>query len=207
MTVLRFLMFNKFIKSYLTHYPFKYIFGQNKRFKSMSLELLYLLSIFIPFAFPIILFSTIGQVDIGQTYNQSLRLIDIISLTVFNLMVLCILNKDYYSGQSVVHRLVGLQIVDNKTLVPANSMKCMLRNITMPIWPLEGLFVLINPKRRLGDFIAGTKIIDTFESDPELILMEISKTKFNRLTILTLTGSVLVSIIYLIIFDDRLRFW
>jgi uncharacterized RDD family membrane protein YckC len=173
----------------------------------MSLELLYLLSIFIPFAFPIILFSTIGQVDIGQTYNQSLRLIDIISLTVFNLMVLCILNKDYYSGQSVVHRLVGLQIVDNKTLVPANSMKCMLRNITMPIWPLEGLFVLINPKRRLGDFIAGTKIIDTFESDPELILIEISKTKFNRLTILTLTGSVLVSIIYLIIFDDRLRFW
>ena len=173
----------------------------------MSLELLYVLSIFIPFAFPIILFSTIGQVDIGQNYNQSLRLIDVISLAAFNLMVLCILNKDYYSGQSVVHRLVGLQIVDNKTLEPANSIKCMLRNVTMPIWPVEGLFVLINPKRRLGDFIAGTKVIDTIESDPELILTEISNTKFNRLTILTLTGSVLVSIIYLILFDDRLRFW
>ncbi|MEQ1585204.1 MAG: hypothetical protein ABL895_04955 [Cyclobacteriaceae bacterium] len=68
----------------------------------------------------------------------------------------------------------------------------MLRNITAPLWMIEGIVTLFSPNRRLGDIIAGTRIVDVDKSDPKLILKDIYYTKYNGLTVLTLVLPVLI---------------
>lgn len=68
-------------------------------------------------------------------------------------------NKDIFLGRSPAKRIFKLQVIDNKTNLPANSLRCLLRNLTIIIWPIEVIAGLINNERRLGDFIAGTKLV------------------------------------------------
>lgn len=35
------------------------------------------------------------------------------------------------------------------------------RNLLLVVWPIEVIISLINPSRKIGDFIAGTKIVQT----------------------------------------------
>ena len=44
-----------------------------------------------------------------------------------------------------------------KTDTVASSLKCLIRNITIILWPIEVIVVLVSPSRRIGDFIAGTE--------------------------------------------------
>lgn len=68
--------------------------------------------------------------------------------------------KDAIDGRSVGKRLTKLQVVDNKTGAVASPLQCFVRNIFCIIWPLEGLIVLLeNPARRIGDRVAGTKVV------------------------------------------------
>lgn len=67
-------------------------------------------------------------------------------------------NKDIYLGRSPAKRILKFQVVDNKTNRPANPLRCLLRNITVVLWPIEVIAGLINNERRLGDFIAGTRL-------------------------------------------------
>ena len=68
-------------------------------------------------------------------------------------------NKDIYLGRSPAKRILGLQLVDIKTGKPASPLKCLIRNLTTVFWPIEFVVSLINHERRIGDFIAGTKLI------------------------------------------------
>ena len=68
------------------------------------------------------------------------------------------LNKDAVKGQSVAKRILNNQVIDVKTGEIASPIKCFIRNVTIPIWIIEIPFVLINPQRRLGDLIAGTRV-------------------------------------------------
>ncbi|HEY5751278.1 MAG TPA: RDD family protein [Chryseolinea sp.] len=72
-------------------------------------------------------------------------------------------NKDCLQGRSIAKRILKLQVVNFGTVKPANPIRCLIRNITLFIWPLEAIVAMINPGRRLGDFIAGTELI---QSDP-----------------------------------------
>ena len=63
--------------------------------------------------------------------------------------------------RSLSKRLMGLVIIDNKTDKGASSLKCFIRNLTIPFWPIEVILSLINPSRRLGDYIANTRIETT----------------------------------------------
>jgi uncharacterized RDD family membrane protein YckC len=67
-------------------------------------------------------------------------------------------NKDIYLGRSIAKRILKLQIVDVKTNKPANSLRCLVRNVTIAFWPIEVIFALINNERRIGDYMAGTKL-------------------------------------------------
>ena len=71
-------------------------------------------------------------------------------------------------------------------------MKCFIRNLTIPIWPIEIIFVLINPKRRLGDFIAATRI-DYVDNPESLILTVISKMRYGCELILVGTDALLLT--------------
>lgn len=55
----------------------------------------------------------------------------------------------------------------------------MLRNITLIIWPVEVVVSLINPGRRLGDFLAGTRVVVSPTEEPKTILMDIENANWN----------------------------
>lgn len=67
-------------------------------------------------------------------------------------------NKDFFNGQSPAKSLLKIQVVNHKTNEVANSLRCLIRNLTIPLWPVEVIFTLVNPERRLGDYLAGTRI-------------------------------------------------
>lgn len=67
--------------------------------------------------------------------------------------------KDCINGRSIAKRVLKLQIIDNKTGESASALKCFIRNIFIIIWPIEGIVALINPSRRIGDYVAGTKLV------------------------------------------------
>ena len=67
--------------------------------------------------------------------------------------------KDIFSGRSIAKRLLKLQIVSNSSNEIATPTQCVIRNFFCIIWPVEVIFILVNPARRLGDMVAGTKVI------------------------------------------------
>ena len=74
------------------------------------------------------------------------------------------INKDALKGQSPAKRSMKLQVIDIKTGKTASPLKCMLRNLLLPIWIVELPSILTNPQRRLGDLIAGT-IVEPYDSN------------------------------------------
>ena len=67
--------------------------------------------------------------------------------------------KDCFQGKSLAKRILKHQIVDSKTLTTASPIQCTIRNFTLLIWPIEVIVTFFNPEKRLGDRIAGTKVI------------------------------------------------
>ncbi|MBL7872181.1 MAG: hypothetical protein JNM78_11255 [Cyclobacteriaceae bacterium] len=187
MKVLKFLLFNPLSNAYLTNETILNL-SFNKRLKAMGLEFLYVLSFCIPLLLPFFILSQMlmDDVYIGQRVRTDFKLSDLFISIPFTLIYIVLFNKDFYNGQSIVHRLLGYQIVNSRTLRPADRLRCILRNITAPLWIVEGIIVLFNPQRRLGDFLAGTKIIEVNKADPEFILNEIREANYDFLAILTL---------------------
>jgi uncharacterized RDD family membrane protein YckC len=67
--------------------------------------------------------------------------------------------KDSINGRSPAKRILKLQVVDNTTGRAASPIKCFVRNIFIALWPIEVIVSLINPSRRIGDLVAGTKLV------------------------------------------------
>jgi uncharacterized RDD family membrane protein YckC len=83
-------------------------------------------------------------------------------------------SKDAIGGKSPAKRIIGLIIVNHKTNEVASPARTVVRNCTLFFWPIEALFVLFSPDRRLGDFIAGTRVIqDTKELKRKPKLLEL----------------------------------
>jgi len=194
-------MFNRFVKLYLNNNfsPLKW----NKRVNSLILEMWYTLSVFFPLL-ATLLFLKMNFWDHLPTY---FTWTDLITKVPFGLMMIALFNKDFFAGQSVVHRKLGYKVVDVKTKETASQMRCMIRNLTAPIWPIEVIFIFVSPKRRLGDVIAGTILVDVPTSDPESVLTDIKELKLDRQAILTLLVSVLVQSTFMFLFDPRVGLW
>lgn len=73
--------------------------------------------------------------------------------------------KDSIQGRSPAKRVLRLQVVKAETNQAASPLRCMIRNMTIVIWPVEVVVALFNPERRLGDYIAGTELV---RYEPEL---------------------------------------
>ena len=72
------------------------------------------------------------------------------------------LNKDIYFRRSIGKVFFNLRVVSAKTEIPASPIQCCIRNVFLLLWPIEVIFILISPNRRLGDFVAGTKVQEAF---------------------------------------------
>lgn len=132
----------------------------NFRLRSMVSDLWFCIALVMPFIllFMIILFimQTFLKLEIDYTI-----LYQYIWPIEWMLILFVILNKDIASGMSAGKRTFGFKIIDSQTKKEASKLQCMLRNVTMMLWPLEVIITLINPKRRIGDFIAKTEVVET----------------------------------------------
>lgn len=68
--------------------------------------------------------------------------------------------KDCIRGRSIAKRLFRLQVINNETGEPAGPLKCFIRNLFCVLWPLEALITFFQPARRLGDMVAGTRVVE-----------------------------------------------
>lgn len=86
---------------------------------------------------------------------------------IISLAVAIFFCKDVFSPQSIGKKIFGLKIINKKD---RQATKCKLtlifRNFFIILWPIDLLFCIINPKRRLGDILAGTSTsIENRDSD------------------------------------------
>jgi hypothetical protein len=140
--------------------------------------------------FPWLIVLMIPQMIATGAKRTDIFWLEVPSMIMFGGMMVVLINKDFFNGQSAVHRKLGYQVVDAKSNFPASKLKCMLRNVTAPIWPVEVIFVFASPQRRLGDIIAGTKLVRVAPSDPESLLNEIRNAPFDKDARVTLLISI-----------------
>lgn len=94
---------------------------------------------------------TFGDSGVSSKYFMGNYYLNILGFSLY-------FNKDLYLGRSLAKRILNLQIVEVKTNRPATPLRCLVRNITIILWPIEVIVLLINSERRIGDFTAGTKL-------------------------------------------------
>ena len=98
--------------------------------------------------------------------------------------------KDIVNGRSIAKRILKLQVVDNKTGHVATPLQCFVRDIFCMLWFIEGLVAMINTGRRLGDRVAGTKLV---YYDPSLEQSGINRGKL-ALPVIISYGLIVLSI-------------
>jgi len=126
-----------------------------KRIGAMLLDHVILTFVIMIIALPSIISSfnqKLGDESIASNNSIDLSLV----LMCFGLSLY--LNKDMIQGKSIAKRALKQEIIDIKTGEVASPLKCFVRNLTIAIWPIEVIIVLISPARRIGDFIAGTRV-------------------------------------------------
>ncbi|AXT50595.1 hypothetical protein D1818_07020 [Aquimarina sp. BL5] len=120
----------------------------------------------------------------GQNFNK------LTGIGLFSIPMFVYFNKDFLRAKSLAKRLMGYQIIDVKTNKPANELQCFIRNLTIIVWPIEVVVGLINPKRRVGDFIANTKVINSKKEKPKTVWSDLKnvKLKVNFIGIIIIGG-------------------
>jgi len=96
-------------------------------------------------------------------------------------------SKDCINGRSIAKRILKLQLVDNTTGKVASPLKCVLRNVFCILWPLEVIVAFNNPGQRIGDRVAGTKLV-VFDSTLEQPKINVGKVS---LTFILVYGCIL----------------
>ena len=77
------------------------------------------------------------------------------------------LNKDALDDRSPGKRIMKAKVIRWDTLEAAGPFRCLVRNLTLIFWPVEALLALINAdRRRLGDYIAGTRVVMRAPDEP-----------------------------------------
>lgn len=162
----------------------------------MITDLWYVMIVSAPFM--ILSFVLYGLVTWQLNVQSGVFFFIVVSL-VWMLLMFVTLNKDFVNCRSAGKRTYGFKIIDFKTKEPATPIQCMLRNITAYLWPIEALLILINPKRRLGDFIAGTEVIAEEPTEIELLWSELNTIEHmnSKLIIVTLMASLILTAISL----------
>lgn len=168
------------------------------RLASMWLDHFVMLTILTPiwfgflFALQLIFYSSYP--DIVPQNNH-------ISYAILLLPVIIYLLKDSYRGKSIVKRVIGLQVIDRASGNPASVMQCFIRNLTLPLFPLEVIISVFSPSIRLGDLIAGTRVITANKEPVKTILKDMKSTRvsYNSFLILSIGIAYCYLLAYLLV--------
>jgi uncharacterized RDD family membrane protein YckC len=69
--------------------------------------------------------------------------------------------KDIFNGRSIGKRAIGLQLLNAETGGPASPIRTAARGFGLILFPVEVFMLFLSPSRRLGDYIAGTRLVET----------------------------------------------
>lgn len=151
------------------------------RLSSMLLDHFIMTFIIVILAF---IFVGIGYLIIGNPLESKLsRWLLIIPISLIFLIFSIYYNKDAIKGKSPGKRVFKLVVVNNKTGQIANPIRCAIRNLTIILWPIEVIVCLFSPERRIGDYIAGTKVI----TDTNILETELKK---GQIVIALIIGAI-----------------
>jgi len=130
-------------------------------------------------------------------FEESLNKVFIIILIFLPYLVY--FNKDFFNAKSPAKRILGYQIIDRKNNELASELQCFVRNLTIIAWPIEVIIGLINPERRIGDFLANTKVVVSEKEKLKSIWVDLKKTtlKINYLGIIIIGGIYFYGLGYL----------
>jgi len=67
--------------------------------------------------------------------------------------------KDIINGRSIAKRILNLQVVDNKSGEVASPLQCFVRDLFCVLWMVEVIVAMTNTSRRIGDKVAGTRLV------------------------------------------------
>jgi len=196
MKILRFLILNFFTKGYIKQadrFPLS-IF--NSRIKSMISDLWFIMAIVFPLFLLVMIPYFVFLANYGDTPTLFIIYITVAMIPWLVLLFL-ILNKDCINSMSAGKRTFGFKIIDYRTKELASDFQCMIRNITMFAWPLEAIIILINPTRRIGDYLAKTEVVKTDTKPIESLMTELQeKQKLSgKLIIASIGVSVILTLI------------
>ena len=190
MKIPKFLIFNFFTRKCLSGFDPMRILG--RRLNAMSMDF----SLMVAIIFPILALFFIPYFIIIESLDKVNELFSIwIGIIPFSIFSFFTINKDYYKAKSIAKRHFGYQVYDLKSNKPATELQCVIRNSTIIIWPLEVIVSMFNSHRRLGDLLAGTKLIDSDKEDPELIMNEIAEKGAIKDGTKLIWASVLISLL------------
>jgi uncharacterized RDD family membrane protein YckC len=122
-------------------------------------------------------------------FEHSLENLEGISL--FSIAMFFYINKDFLKAKSPAKRILGYQIINIKTDEPANELQCFIRNLTLIAWPVELIIGFINPERRIGDFLANTKVITSKKENLKSIWYDFKKVELKRSFLLIIMIGIL----------------
>lgn len=119
-----------------------------RQFSSFIELLIFIYGLILPIMLAIDSISPVSFLDL------SFNIIAIITWSIFFL-------KDIFNGSSPIKKLFGLRVIDIKSNLAASPMKTVLRNSTLILlFPIEMFTTFFSPQKRIGDLIAGTKLIE-----------------------------------------------
>ena len=159
-------------------------------------EALYFMTVFFTLYFLFMIGSKLTEFLVRLITSSDYK----VSFWIFNGMFFILgaiaLNKDLVNGQGVVNRHFGYRVVEADTEMTSTPIKCMLRNLTVILFPFE-FFILQRSDKRLGDMIFGTKLLKVTPTSSETILTELRDYKWDMTALISVMIPLLPCIAFL----------
>ncbi|MDC8003925.1 RDD family protein [Aureisphaera galaxeae] len=159
------------------------IANKNHRFHRISSMLLDHIIMTYVIVLPIALVMILGATGVVQLSDR------VIEIPFFVVMFIYF-NKDFVNGKSPTKRLMGYRVIDRKTEKPATELQCFIRNLVAIAWPIEAIVGFMNPTRRIGDFIANTKVVRSEKQKLKTIWVELKNKEWKWSILLILVVGV-----------------
>jgi len=133
-------------------------FNTGTRIAAMLLDHIFMTAIVMLVAVPVVILSMASELS-DNPEATGLRFLDgpagYIILAAFSLYF-C---KDIFNGRSIAKRILKLQVVDHRTGLAASPLQCLVRDLFCILWMIEAIVAIANPSRRIGDHVAGTRLV------------------------------------------------
>lgn len=145
-------------------------------------EMIYFMTVFFTLYILFMLASKLAEFAVSLVTASDFH----VSFWIFNCLFFILgtiaMNKDIINGQGIVNRHFGYRVVDVDTEMTATPIKCMVRNLTVVLFPFE-FFYLQRSDRRMGDYLAGTKLIKVSPVPADTIFVELKSFKWDKISL------------------------